>query len=46
MLIYLESYEASLIFGIDPECTYSYVYEHTKFGHKHKYVQIEGLRVM
>ena len=40
MLIYLESYKASLTFSIDPECTYSYVYENTKFGHKHKYVQI------
>ena len=40
MLIYLESYKASLTFSIDLECTYSYVYEHTKFGHKHKYVQI------
>ena len=34
----LESYKASLTFSIDLECTYSYVYEHMKFGHKHKYV--------
>ena len=40
MLIYLESYKASLTFSIDLECTDSYVYEHTKFGHKHKYVHI------
>ena len=40
MLSYLESYKASLTFSIDPECTYLYVYEHTKFEHKHKYVQI------
>ena len=38
--IMLESYKASLTFSIDLECTYSYVYEHMKFGHKHKYVQI------
>ena len=41
MLVYKESYKASytdLTFSIDPECTYSHVYEHTKCGHKHKYV--------
>ena len=40
MLIYLESYKASLTFSIDPQWTYLHVYEHTNFGHKHKYVQI------
>ena len=43
MLVNLESYKASYIdltFSIDPECTYSHVYEHTKCGHTHKYVQI------
>ena len=43
MLVYEESYKASytdLTLSIDPECTYSHVYEHTKCGHKHKYVQI------
>ena len=43
MLVYEESCKASytdLTFSIDPECTYLHVYEHTKCGHKHKYVQI------
>ena len=39
-VVYLESYKTSytdLTFSIDPECTYSHVYE---FGYKHKYAQI------
>ena len=43
MLVYEKSYKASytdLAFSIDPECTYLHVYEHTKCGHKHKYVQV------